>query len=960
MGSFFSSAETDSNKPEAPAVGNVRPRTSDDQQPAQEPPKRRRKEKKKAKMDRAAAPPTRAMRAQRERSDQNNGTANDEKLRPKRRKRKVAVFLGYVGEKYYGMQINPDVITIEQVLLTAFNRAGLISNENKDSLPKISWMRAARTDKGVSAAGQCVSAKLECEVEDSIDPALVNAINDHLPEDVEVFGMLRATGGFNARGDCHRRRYEYMFPVRLLGGPNGTQTEREQGAGDPRCARLSAILRKYEGTHCFANFTDGLSGRDDAARRYMIRVQCGQPFLPPNSGVYYVTVEIYGQSFLLHQIRKMVGLALFVYLGHAPEEVIPVALCPHVKLPTPMAPALGLLLDSLIFEHYNSRHGHVLELPISADAFAQSKEDFKLNRIYNKIAERERNERILETWVKTSNQKLQYKAEEIAELHKKFVVTDEGREEQRRAHIASLYPIRTGLKTFLDCENDKALWLADELKATFRRRYGIEASFLARAPGRVTLIGEHLDYNGLPVISTATTQGTMVAGCLDDTEIIEVGHLESAKYAAGQLRASGVRMSIDTNGKGTDVDENWLQYVSWGVKALMGSLNASKRTVKGGGRLLVGGDLPRAGGLASSSSLVTVAALVAARLNRRRIPKQELALHAAKGERLGAGTKGGALDHTTCMCGVRGGALQISFTPDLGITEFSIPDGASLVAVDSGVTAEKGFDDQVKRQFNLRAAECRIGAAILARRLNVHLSKSVTTPGQLLFQARKTAVLGCRSISALRRKSNLVMKPDETFVLDEVGRELNVSDVELRTRFLAGVEADKFEVGKRMTHVFSETERVERFARLLRDDCIADGEKLEKLGKILNEGHASLRDLFESSCTEVDRLVQFCLESGAVGSRMTGAGWGGYTINLVPAERRVQFLDKVVARVGRASVLEVEPGSGACIYAIHTSYGRQEFERKGTGRSAEGPTASREIKGNVSFKSELEAETLRT
>lgn len=928
MGSYFSKQEA--AEPAPPTVGRIRARQSGDV-PVQRPPKRRRVDKKQRREARAIPPPTRAMQQGATQVNPQNSALDDVTKEvvqhPKRRKRKVAVFLGYIGENYYGMQMNPGVITIEQVLLSAFYRAGLISEANKDSLSKVNWMRAARTDKGVSAAGQCVSAKLECEVEKNIAPGVVEAINHHLPADVMVYGLMRATAAFNARMDCHRRRYEYMFPVRLLGGPNEVMKEEEPGAGDPRAARFTNILKRYEGTHCFASFTDGLTGKDDSSRRFMIRVRCGQPFLPPNSGVYYVSVEVYGQSFLLHQIRKMVGLALFIHLGHAPEETIPVALCPNMKIPTPMAPALGLLLDTLTFENYNLRHQSVLEKPITVDQFREAKEKFKLERIYKKIAERERLERILETWVRTCHQKQRYDADEIGKLHEKFVLTDDGREEQRRAHIASLYPIKTNMRAFLDVPDEETFRLAKAMKEQFQVRYGEEPSFLARAPGRVILIGEHLDYNGLPVITLATTQGTMFAGCLDSTEHIEVCHVENSRYGPGMFRNSGTRMAVSEDEKVSLVDRNWLQYVSWGIKALVESLPMSKRTVTGGGRLLVGGNLPRAGGMSSSSSLVAGSALVAARLNRKRIPKQEIALLAARAERDGAGTKGGAVDHITSLCGVRESALKISFTPHVVIDKVEIPDGVALFAVNSGVRAEKGFDDRVRSEFNMRAAECRIGAAILARRLKVHLCKSVTTPGQLLFQACKTSILKCRSMSQLRTIAFEVMQNDEILSLSEVRQELGLAEIELQNRFVMGVQGSIFEVGRRMSHVFSEAVRVEDFVRVSMDHNSAPSVRLQQFGRILNEGQTSLKEVFESSCPEVDQVVDFCRKSGAVGSRMTGAGWGGYTINLVPKDRASHFKHAVTEMYGNEAVVEVTPNSGGCIFAIHKSYGTGDRER---------------------------------
>lgn len=910
--------------------------------PDAQPPLKRRRRENRFRKDKSNAPATRAMQLS---AEQNHVFASslqqpamsvgiDQTV--KRKKRKVAVFLGYIGENYYGMQMNPGVITIEQVLLTAFYRARLVSEANKNSLSKIGWMRAARTDKGVSAAGQCVSVKLECEVDNSIDGTFLDAINKNLPPDVQVYGMLKVTAGFNARSDCHRRRYEYMFPVRLLGGCNGREEELEKGAGDPRCAKLTSILRLYEGTHCFANFTEGLTGSDDSARRYMIRLQCSQPFLPPNSGVYYVAIEIYGQSFLLHQIRKMVGLALFVYLGHVSQVVIPVSLSPNVRIPTPMAPADGLLLDSLMFDNYNSRFKGILDQPVAVDAFGNAKDTFKVTQIYNRVAERERMERVLESWVTSCHQKYQYDHEEVVELYDKFILTDAGPEEQRRAYVASLYPIKTRMEDFLDSSDEVMHRMASLMKDRFKERYGTDPTFLARAPGRVILIGEHLDYNGMPVIATATSQGTIFAGCLDNTEYIEVGHLEDTIYGGGKLRSNGIRVACDEGPEKAKLDLNWLQYISWGLKPLVSSLANHRRTVSGGGRLLVGGDLPRAGGLASSSSLVAGSALVAARLNRRRIPKQEIALLAAQGERVGAGTRGGAVDHTMSMCGVRGCALKISFTPHLGIREMKLPMGLALIAVGSGVSAEKGFDDQVKKQFNLRAAECRIGAALLARRLNVHLDKSVTTAGQLLFQAQKTSRMNCDTISQLKEQAMAVMAVEEVISLERAQKELDVSEIELRNRFLLGTTATEFKVGMRMAHVLTETERVEEFAAVVNDERLSDSDKVERLGKVLNAGQTSLREWFESSCAEVDELVKFCLESGAVGSRMTGAGWGGYTINILRSERVAHFLNCVIERVGDSAVLEISPSSGACIYAIHNSYGTRGREQRqaATGESA--------------------------
>ena len=83
--------------------------------------------------------------------------SKEEGAKKSNKKRKVAVVFGYVGKGYNGMQRNPGVVTIEDEMEAAIHKAGGISDDNKGFFTKVHWMRAARTDKGVSAIGQVIS-----------------------------------------------------------------------------------------------------------------------------------------------------------------------------------------------------------------------------------------------------------------------------------------------------------------------------------------------------------------------------------------------------------------------------------------------------------------------------------------------------------------------------------------------------------------------------------------------------------------------------------------------------------------------------------------------------------------------------------------------------------------------------------------------------------------------------------
>ena len=71
-------------------------------------------------------------------------------------------------------------------------------------------MRAARTDKGVSAMGQLVSLKMLVEFPNY---DVIANINKHLPDQIRVLGYTKVTGGFDARKHCDKRRYEYVLPA---------------------------------------------------------------------------------------------------------------------------------------------------------------------------------------------------------------------------------------------------------------------------------------------------------------------------------------------------------------------------------------------------------------------------------------------------------------------------------------------------------------------------------------------------------------------------------------------------------------------------------------------------------------------------------------------------------------------------------------------------------------------------
>jgi galactokinase len=91
-------------------------------------------------------------------------------------------------------------------------------------------------------------------------------------------------------------------------------------------------------------------------------------------------------------------------------------------------------------------------------------------------------------------------------------------------------------------------------------------------------------------------------------------------------------------------------------------------------------------------------------------------------------------------------------------------------------------------------------------------------------------------------------------------------------------------------HVVTEIARVEEFVALL------DAGRVRDVGPLMDASHASLRDDYEVSAPELDRVVEAAREAGALGARMTGGGFGGSAIALV----EVDAIDAVAAAVARA------------------------------------------------------------
>ena len=381
---------------------------------------------------------------------------DDQKQQPsnasKKKKRKIALFFGYNGDGYQGMQRNPGAKTIEDDLEKAIVNAGGIATSNAGDFNKVHWNRAARTEKGVSAVGQVVSFKC-MNADDGNTETMVRAINEHLPRNkIVAFGATRVTGGFSAKNQCDRRKYEYVVPVRTFDvrfpGKRKRRAERknenedcgekkidDEGAEDT--AHADATKDRDDGTE-EEKRKENSSARDDdeeeeeegeeeknqepyvfdEAERtkvndilkhfvgthnfhnYATKVDCDTPqarrFVISFScsmpfkiqGEYFVKFEILGQSFLFNMIRKLVGMTIGVARGYCDMSDLLFALRTKQRVNTPMAPELGLFLCECQYDAYNKRFS-TERVPLRLDNWRDKVEAFKQQTVYKHIYDRE-------------------------------------------------------------------------------------------------------------------------------------------------------------------------------------------------------------------------------------------------------------------------------------------------------------------------------------------------------------------------------------------------------------------------------------------------------------------------------------------------------------------------------------------------------------------------------------------
>jgi galactokinase len=325
------------------------------------------------------------------------------------------------------------------------------------------------------------------------------------------------------------------------------------------------------------------------------------------------------------------------------------------------------------------------------------------------------------------------------------------------------------------------------------------------SPGRVNVIGEHIDYHGGNVFPAAIELGIYAF----------VKKRDDASFKVNSLQTKKGIITIDPTDLAYDEDRDWANFVSGMMDACF-----DKAPLKGL-NILFYSTLPSGSGLSSSAALEVLVGEILNTVYDLKIDRLDLVQIAQRVENHYINVNCGIMDQFAVGLGKKDHAIYLNTeTLEYELVPFKL-EGYKMVVANTN--KKRQLADS---KYNERVSECQIALGIIQENY-----KHVAYLSQL--------------------QTN----------------ELNAIQTVLDNDLLF----------RRVRHVITETSRTNDAVHLLKNG------EIDAFGQSLIDSHQSLKDDYEVSCFELDQLVTAFLDEGAIGARMTGAGFGGCIVAIVPA-----------------------------------------------------------------------------
>lgn len=464
-------------------------------------------------------------------------------------------------------------------------------------------------------------------------------------------------------------------------------------------------------------------------------------------------------------------------------------------------------------------------------------------------------------------------------------------------------PINTSLSNLYPADSlatSRSRW--KRLISRFKSEFGHNLAFVARSPGRVNLIGEHIDYSLYDVLPAGIAADVIIAvsSALSKSEgfTIAISNVDYQKYKSQKFNFKD-KDSVEID----SAAHEWTNYFKAGLKGSLEFLTKTKPDFKPVNlNVLVDGIVPAGGGLSSSAAFVCASALATLYGNGvHTIMKRSLVELAIVSER-SVGVNSGGMDQFASVCSKSGSALHVAFYPELSAESVSFPKTyppITFMIAQSFVAADKHVTGPVC--YNLRVVEVTLAAEYIAAKLGLHLlqdSSSLGTSLRGLQEAYFASDQGPKDVESESERVSYMLSLVKQFLpnqqgydREDIAKVLKISILDLEKSYMTifPIRGERFLLRQRAEHVYSEALRVHKFVSLIRKpspSSVQDSETLLKeLGALMNETQASCRDTFDCSCPELDEMCDIARKAGSYGSRLTGAGWGGCSVHLVPKKK---------------------------------------------------------------------------
>lgn len=503
-------------------------------------------------------------------------------------------------------------------------------------------------------------------------------------------------------------------------------------------------------------------------------------------------------------------------------------------------------------------------------------------------------------------------------------------------------PIFKDLSFYNDANSSTARYQA--LQTSFNKVYGNEPEFVGRSPGRVNLIGDHIDYCYFSVLPMALDVDVIAATSVNDSNTIRLANTND-KFPSYEFE-------ISPTFEISQADYTWVNYFKCGLIVANNYLKELNPSTKlKGMNLLFDGNVPTGGGLSSSAAICVTSALVVLRANGlTNISKEDLTRITVVSEHY-VGVNTGGMDQCASIYGEKGKALLIQFKPKLIGIPFELPTTKphELVFLVSNSLVESNKHETAPTNYNLRVVEVALAAEWLAKKLKLSLVndsnlETGTLRGfldsyfELLGEPRWDGHDIDVGINRLTKCLELIEKPEIFNQEEQKGVETEHASncLELLTdqfyqRFLSKfpVKYDKLKLYQRSKHVFSDSLRVLEFLKIFEEQKLKPSTGiLQDLGKLLNESQQSCNLLNNASKPDCEELCQIARENGSYGSRITGAGFGGSIVHLTTVDRleslvealkKEYYLQKfpnITQDQLNEAIVVSKPATGSCILEL--------------------------------------------